>query len=101
VRYDVHEKPGVSNLLEMLAAATGESPRALADRYSSYGQLKDDVAEALVSLLAPVRDRVVELTRDPGEVAAALEKGAVKAQALSAPALARARSAMGLTGRSL
>ncbi|MCU1492753.1 MAG: tryptophanyl-tRNA synthetase [Acidimicrobiaceae bacterium] len=99
VRYDVAEKPGVSNLLEILAAATGTSPEGVAARFSSYGQLKQEVADELVSLLAPVRERVQELTRDPAGVAAALEKGAAKAHAVAAPTFARARAAMGLTAR--
>ena len=52
VRYDPLAKPGVSNLLEILAAATGGDPASSAARYSTYGQLKKDVAEAVVELLA-------------------------------------------------
>jgi len=99
VRYDVASKPGVSNLLEMLSAATGDDPYVLASRYTSYGPLKNDVADALVALLAPVRERINELTADPGEVTAALEKGADKAQAVASVTLRRAREAMGLTQR--
>ncbi len=100
VAYDPESKPGVSNLLEMLAAATGGTPEALAGRYSSYGQLKQDLAEALVELLRPVRRRVAELESDPGTVAAILDKGAAKAHDLATPVLSRARSAIGLTPRS-
>lgn len=99
VVHDVEAKPGVSNLLELLAATTGEPIATIAGRYSSYGALKQDLADQLVALLAPVRERVRELARDPGEVAAALEKGAAKAHVLAAPTLARARAAMGLTSR--
>ena len=65
VRYDPAHKPGVSNLLELLAAATGGDPAELAGRYASYGQLKADVAEALVELLRPVRERYAELHGRP------------------------------------
>ena len=55
VRYDPKAKPGVSNLLELLAVATGRSPVEVAGSYQRYGDLKADVAEALVELLRPVR----------------------------------------------
>ena len=51
------EKPGVSNLLSILAASTGESPEALADRYSQYGPLKEDTAAAVIELLRPIQER--------------------------------------------
>ena len=69
VRYDPAAKPGVSNLLELLAAAAGGDPAELAARYVSYGQLKADVAEALTEMLRPVRERFAELQTDPGYVA--------------------------------
>jgi tryptophanyl-tRNA synthetase len=96
VRYDPASKPGVSNLLEVLAAATGESPSALADRYSSYGPLKADLSAALVELLRPVRERYEELTSDPGHVVSVLAAGAAKAHAVAAVTLDRAMRAAGL-----
>jgi tryptophanyl-tRNA synthetase len=99
VRYDPADKPGVSNLLELLAAVSGERPEVLARRYTTYSALKKDVADGLVELLAPLRARVRELSRDPGEVAAILEKGAARARALAEPTLSRARAAVGLTPR--
>ncbi len=51
VRYDPVTKPGVSNLLEILAAATGGDPRVLAEGYTQYGPLKSDAAAALIELL--------------------------------------------------
>ena len=57
VRYDPVHKPGVSNLLELLAASTGGDPAELAARYVNYGSLKADVSEALAELLRPVRER--------------------------------------------
>jgi len=99
VRYDPAAKPGVANLLELLSAATGEEPDALAARYHAYGPLKADLVEALVELLTPVRARILELSDDPATVSAALEKGAAKAGRLASPALDRARAAIGLTAR--
>ncbi|HEY1634795.1 MAG TPA: tryptophan--tRNA ligase, partial [Acidimicrobiales bacterium] len=64
VVYDPATKPGVSNLLELLGAATGRSPQDAAQGYSSYGPLKADVAEALIELLRPVRERHAKLTAD-------------------------------------
>src|SRR6202035_5215167 len=65
VRYDPSAKPGVSNLLEILASLTDNDPRAIAEDYSAYGPLKDDVAEALVAALAPLRARRDALLADP------------------------------------
>jgi tryptophanyl-tRNA synthetase len=96
VRYDPDSKPGVSNLLELLAAATGADPSAVADRYTSYGPLKNDLAEALIELLRPVRERYVGLEADPGHVMAVLASGAAKAHAVAAVTLDRAMRAAGL-----
>jgi tryptophanyl-tRNA synthetase len=96
VRYDPVAKPGVSNLLELLAAATGDTPARLADNYTSYGPLKADVAAALSELLAPVRARYEELKDDPGYVAKVLADGAAKAHTVAAATLDRAMRAAGL-----
>jgi tryptophanyl-tRNA synthetase len=99
VRYDREEKPGVANLLELLAAATGEDPNRVASRYESYGALKEDTAEALVELLRPVRDRISELAADPKTVRAVLTAGAERARQISSKTLERARAAVGLVER--
>ena len=78
VAYDPVKKPGVSNLLELLAAATGEAPSEVAARYDAYGPLKRDVAEAVIALLAPVRERAAELRADLGEVERILAAGAAR-----------------------
>ena len=57
VRFDIAQKPGVSNLLSILGAATDRDPKALADDYDQYGQLKVDTADAVVALLEPVTSR--------------------------------------------
>ena len=96
VRYEPVDKPGVSNLLELLAAATGGSPTELAGDYNDYGSLKSDTAQAVVEFLRPLNERHTEIMRDPRAVEEILRKGADRARALAAPTLARAREAMGL-----
>ena len=99
VRYDRDAKPGIANLLELLSVATGKAPEALAGDYDQYGPLKADTAAAVVELLRPVQTRVQELLADRDHVEDVLAKGAVKAQAVAAQTLARARDAMGFLPR--
>jgi tryptophanyl-tRNA synthetase len=96
VRYDPGAKPGLSNLLELLAVATGRTPKEVAGSYRRYGDLKSDLAEALVELLRPVRGRRAELAADPGSVEALLATGADKARSVASPTYARAAAAVGL-----
>ena len=96
VRYDPATKPGVSNLLSILAASTGRTPEAAAEGYTQYGPLKNDTADAVVELLAPIRARHAELAADPAEVHRILDDGAERARKTAATTLARARAAVGL-----
>ncbi len=98
VRYDRAEKPGISNLLDILSATTGRPIPDLEAEYGSagYGAFKGVVAEAVVETLAPVRKRYEELQADPEETRAVLRRGAEKATALAAPVLERAKKAVGL-----
>jgi tryptophanyl-tRNA synthetase len=96
VRYDRAAKPGVANLLELLAGATGGTPKEVATGYTRYGDLKRDVAEALSELLRPVRERRVDLEKDPAYVEAVLAEGASTAHAVAARTYAAAADAMGL-----
>ncbi len=96
VRFDVAEKPGVSNLLSILAASTGEPIETLAARYTQYGPLKKDTAAALIEVLRPIRERYTELAADPGAMTEVLRKGAGKAHDVAAVTYERARSAIGL-----
>lgn len=96
VRYDAAAKPGVSNLLSILGAATGRTPEEAAEGYSMYGPLKADTAEAVVELLRPIHTRFAELEADPAETARLLKIGADKAQAIAAVTLERARTNIGL-----
>jgi tryptophanyl-tRNA synthetase len=96
VRYDPASKPGVSNLLSILASATGGDPVALADGYEQYGPLKADTAAAVIELLRPIQDRLAELSADPTALAELLAKGADRARAFAEVTLARAQAAVGL-----
>ena len=96
VRYDPAAKPGVSNLLSILGAATDGDPEALASGYDQYGPLKADTAAAVIELLRPIQERHAELLADPTALAELLAKGADRAQAVAETTLARAQSAVGL-----
>ncbi|WP_329119043.1 tryptophan--tRNA ligase [Streptomyces sp. NBC_01465] len=96
VVYDRESSPGVANLLEILAACTGKEAGELAEQYSGYGALKRDVAEAVVELLRPVRERHAELAADPGHVQAVLKAGAERARGLARPVVDAAYAAIGL-----
>ncbi len=99
VRYDPRAKPGVSNLLELLAVATDRTPADAAAGYTQYGPLKADTAAAVVEFLRPVQERFRELAADPGQVSRTLAAGAAKAQSVAAPTLARAQAAIGLLAK--
>jgi tryptophanyl-tRNA synthetase len=96
VRYDVAEKPGVSSLLDILAAATGTSTQEAAAGYTQYGALKSDTGEAVVALLEPIQARYNSLIADKSELARLLSHGADKARAVSSVTLQRAYDAIGL-----
>ncbi len=91
------EKPGVSNLIELLAATLGEQPETIESRYGDqgYGTFKSDVAEALVAMLTPIQRRYDELRDDPSELRRILARGAEKAHVVAAETLARAYERVG------
>jgi tryptophanyl-tRNA synthetase len=95
VRYDPEHKPGVSNLLELLAVATGRVPAELAAEYSQYGPLKEDTANAVVEFLRPIQQRYAEIAGDRPYVESVLKAGAAKAQTIASATLAHAKDAMG------
>ncbi len=99
VRYDRENKPGVSNLLDILSACTGTSIENLASSYSQYGPLKKDAGEAVISVVEPVRTRYRELMNDRGELARLLRIGNDRARAVAAATLARAHGNIGLLPR--
>ncbi|NNF55397.1 MAG: tryptophan--tRNA ligase [Acidimicrobiales bacterium] len=94
VRFDVQEKPGVSNLLSILAACTGDDPEKLAEKYTQYGPLKADTAAAVIAELTPIQERYRAIS--DSDVAATLAVGAEKATAVAAPVMQRIRTAIGL-----
>ncbi len=96
VRYDPDAKPGVSNLLSILGAATGRSPAEAAEDYTMYGPLKQDTAEAVVELLRPMQTRFAQLQADPAETSRLLGIGADKAREVAVATLHRARTNIGL-----
>ncbi len=96
VRYDRAAKPGLANLLDLLAAATGRTPVEVAEGYTRYGDLKKDVAAALSELLRPVRERRAELDGDPSYVGSVLADGAAHAHGVAAVTYAQAADAVGL-----
>jgi tryptophanyl-tRNA synthetase len=89
VRYDPQEKPGVSNLLEIMSVATGEPIEALEQRFADagYGDLKAAVGESVVELLAPIREGFEALRADERELQRLLAVGAEKARRASEPTL--------------
>jgi tryptophanyl-tRNA synthetase len=91
------DKPGVTNLIDILAAVTGDAVGAIEERYgdSGYGQLKTDVGEAVVALVEPVQARYHELRGDPGELLRLLALGAESARVAAAPTLEAIYRAMG------
>jgi tryptophanyl-tRNA synthetase len=96
VRHDPGAKPGVTNLLEILAACTGSTPAEAADGVSTYGRLKERTTEAVLAVLDPLRARYADLADDPGYVDAVFDAGARHCRAETEPVLAAAREAMGL-----
>jgi tryptophanyl-tRNA synthetase len=97
VRYDPHEKPGVSNLLEIFNVATGEPIDALEQRFdgAGYGDFKEAVGEAVVDLLTPIRERFEALRADERELQRLLAVGAEKARRVSQPTLETMYDRMG------
>ena len=102
VRLDPEAQPGVANILQILAGASGRSlDEVVAEhRGSGYGALKAAAAEAVIECVRPVQERFAELEADPGLLDAQLALGAEKASSLAAKVLDRVRAAAGLIRRS-
>jgi tryptophanyl-tRNA synthetase len=93
------DKPGVTNLIDILAVARGVTPQAVEQEMRSargYGDLKAATAQAVIEMLAPVRDGYAELRRDEQRLEAILAEGAEKARAMARETLADVREAMGV-----
>jgi tryptophanyl-tRNA synthetase len=102
VRYAPDEKPGVSNLIEILSVATGTGIPDVESTYDGkgYGDLKTDVGDAVVELFRPVRERYDELRADEVELARLLGIGADKARDTAEPTLRTMYDRMGFVARS-
>jgi tryptophanyl-tRNA synthetase len=96
VVYDPDHRPGVSNLLEILAACQHDQPDTAALRFSSYAELKEAVTDSIVDTLRPVRERYAELVADPGHLAAVRRDGTERARDRAAATVHRAKLAIGL-----
>jgi tryptophanyl-tRNA synthetase len=95
------DKPGISNLIDILAAVRGVGTEAIERDFegSQYGTFKTAVAEAVVDFLAPVRERYDALRADEAGLERALALGAAKAQDIAAGTLADVRAVMGVGPR--
>jgi tryptophanyl-tRNA synthetase len=92
------DKAGIANLIDILAVARGIDPAEVEREFEGkgYGDFKQAVAEAVVELLAPVRERYAELRPDQAALEATLAAGAEKARAIAAPTIAAVRDRMGI-----
>ena len=101
IKFDVSEKPGVSNLLTIHSALSGKSIADLENEFigKGYGDLKGAVADVVVEYFRPVRERTLDLLKDPTELTKILKVGADKANAVAQDTLAKTYEAMGLIPR--
>jgi tryptophanyl-tRNA synthetase len=92
------DKQGITNLIDIYAAARGVPPEEVEREFEGqgYGAFKQAVGEATAELLAPVRERYLELRADEAALEAALQRGAERAREIAVPVMADVRSAMGL-----
>ena len=99
VSYDRENKPGISNLLDIMSACTGTPVETLAGQYSQYGPLKKDTGDAVIALVEPIRARYHELMADPAELTRLLSIGNQRAREVAARTLDRAHRAIGFLPR--
>jgi len=98
IKFDEKEKPGVSNLLTIHSALSGQSISDLENHFAGkgYGDLKGEVADVVVEYLKPIRQKTLELLADESHVLEMLSKGAAKAQDVASTTLAKTYSNLGL-----
>ena len=98
IRVDRENKPGVTNLLDILSAVTGEGAQQIADRLSGkgYGALKDEVAEAVIAELAPVQARYSEILADKAYLEGVMQSGAERASRIAAKTMRKVHTKLGL-----
>jgi len=97
IRADDEAKPGVTNLLRIYSALTGESVASLEQRYSGagYGTFKKDLAEVVVSAFAPIRERTEKMLADEAHLDRLLAHGAARARQVAGPTMAAVRDRIG------
>jgi tryptophanyl-tRNA synthetase len=96
------EKAGVNNLMEIYELLTGQARPEIEGHFASkgYGEFKREVAEVVIEALRPIRQRYLQLSADPAELACILADGAQRAAAVAEPKLAEVKQKMGLVGLS-
>jgi tryptophanyl-tRNA synthetase len=101
IAYDPVAKPGVSNLLSILSVVSGATIHSLVDDFAGkgYGDLKKDVADAVVSVFEPIRTRALELLDDPAELDRVLAGNAARANTIAEATLARVYDRVGFLPR--
>jgi tryptophanyl-tRNA synthetase len=99
VAYDRENKAGISNLLDILSAATGTPIPQLVEQYNQYGPLKKDTGDAVIAVIDPIRSRYDELMNDKGQLAQLLKIGNQRAREVAARTLDRTHKAIGLLPR--
>ena len=98
IKFDEKEKPGVSNLLTIHSALSGQKISDLENHFSGkgYGDLKSEVADVVVEYLKPIREKTLELLSDEAHLLTMLARGAAKAHEVSSTTLAKTYSNLGL-----
>jgi tryptophanyl-tRNA synthetase len=97
VRFDTHEKPGVSNLLTIAATLSGRTVEQVEDDFQGkgYGALKTDVADLVVEFATPLRERTLDWLAEPSRLAGVLAEGADRARAVADQTVAAVYDAVG------
>jgi tryptophanyl-tRNA synthetase len=98
IKFDEKEKPGVSNLLTIHSALSGQSISDLENHFAGkgYGDLKGEVADVVVEYLKPIREKTLELLADESHLLEMLAKGAAKAQEVASTTLTKTYENLGL-----
>ena len=97
IRADEQAKPGVTNLLRIYSALSGESVSGLEERYAGagYGTFKKDLADVVVDALAPVRERTEKMLADEAGLDRLLAAGAARARKIASQTMAAVRERVG------
>ena len=97
IEFDPVEKPGVSNLLTIFSAFSGESIESLVSRFKGvgYGQFKEELADAIIAVMEPIQERYYELLKSD-KLDEILDEGAKKANYVANKTLRKMEKAVGL-----